>query len=141
MKKYLFSGIDNSISTDLSLAAFRLFSGLALAFGHGLGKIPPSERFINGTGELGFPFPSFFAHAAGISEFIGGLLLAFGLFTRPSALFVAITMFVAAFIKHADDSFGSAEKAYLYLGIALVYLIIGSGRYSLDNLFRRKLNI
>ena len=50
-------------------------------------------------------------------------------------------MFVAAFIRHADDPFGSAEKAYLYLVIGLVYFVLGSGRLSVDQLVRRRLNI
>lgn len=141
MKKLLFSGIDTTITSDLMLTALRVFSGLAMAFGHGIKKIPPSEGFINGTAKLGFPLPTFFAYAAGYSEFLGGIFLALGLMTRPAAFFVAATMFVAAFMKHGDDTFGSAEKAYLYFVIALVYLVIGAGRGSLDHLLRRKLNI
>ncbi len=141
MKKLLFGGIDNSITTDLVLTIFRVFTGLSLALAHGIKKVPPSDRFINNTAELGFPAPEFFAYAAGLAEFVGALLLAVGLFTRPSTFFIAITMIVAAFIKHADDSFGTAEKAYIYLAIALVYLILGSGRYSVDSLMRRRLNI
>ena len=61
--------------------------------------------------------------------------------TRPAAFFVSATMIVAAFVRHADDPFGSAEKAYLYLVIGLVYLVLGSGRLSLDQVIRRRLNI
>ena len=141
MKKLLFSGTENSITTDLMLALFRLFAGLSMAFGHGIKKVPPSEGFIEHTGDLGFPLPEFFAYAAGLSEFAGALLLAFGLFTRPAAFFLAITMFVAAFINHAGDPFGNAEKAYIYFAIAILYLVLGSGKFSVDNMVRRRLNI
>ena len=141
MKKLLFSGTENSITTDLMLALFRLFAGLSMAFGHGFKKVPPSEGFIEHTGDLGFPLPEFFAYAAGLSEFAGALLLAFGLFTRPAAFFLAITMFVAAFINHAGDPFGNAEKAYIYFAIAILYLVLGSGKFSVDNMVRRRLNI
>ena len=139
MKKLLFSGTENKVVTDMVLAMFRVFIGLSLAMAHGIKKVPPSEGFIKGTGEMGFPLPEFFGHAAGIAEFAGALLLAIGFSTRPAAFFVAITMFVAAFIKHADDPFGTAEKAYIYFAIALVYVILGSGRYSLDSLVRKRL--
>ena len=141
MKKLLFSGTENSITTDLSLSLFRLFAGLSMAFGHGIKKVPPSEGFVEHTGDLGFPLPEFFAYAAGLSEFAGALLLAFGVFTRPAAFFVAITMFVAAFINHAGDPFGNAEKAYIYFAIAILYLVLGSGKFSVDNMVRRRLNI
>ena len=141
MKKVLFSGTDNTITTDLMLAILRVFTGLAMAFGHGINKVPPSDGFIKNTGELGFPFPTFFAYAAGYSEFFGAILLALGLLSRPAAFLVSATMFVAGFINHAGDPFGRAEKAYLYFLLRLVYLVLGSGKFSLDYLIRRKLHI
>lgn len=141
MKKLLFSGTENTLKTDVSLALLRVYIGLSMAFAHGIKKIPPSEGFIEHTGDLGFPLPFVFAWSASLAEFAGALFLAFGLFTRPAAFFVAVTMFVAGFINHAGDPYGNAEKAIMYFAIAMVYLVVGSGRYSLDSLFRRKLNI
>ena len=112
-----------------------------MAFAHGIKKLPPSEGFIEHTGDLGFPIPLVFAWSASLAEFAGALLLAFGLFTRPAAFFVAATMFVAGFINHAGDPYGNAEKAIMYFAIAVVYLVLCSGRYSVDSFFRRKLNI
>ena len=141
MKKLLFSGTENSLTTDVLLTMLRVFAGLSLALAHGIKKIPPSAGFTEHIGGLGFPLPEFFAYAAGLAEFAGGLLLALGLFTRPAAFFVALTMFVAGFINHAGDSFGLAEKAYLYFAITIIYLALGSGRFSLDSFARRRLNI
>jgi putative oxidoreductase len=124
-------------SGELGLAALRIFSGLSMALAHGWGKMLPSERFIEGVGRLGFPWPTFFAHAAGYSEFIGGLLLSIGLATRPSAFFIMVTMLTAGFLSHADDPFGRKEKAFLYAVIMLVFLIRGGGRYSVDRLWRK----
>ena len=141
MIKYLFSGITNTIKTDLSLALLRLFTGLSLALAHGIGKVPPSAGFIEHTASLGFPLPTFFGWLAGLSEFVGALLLAFGLFTRPAALMVAATMFVAGFINHSSDPYGSAEKAYLYFAVSVLYLVLGSGKYSLDSIARNRLKL
>jgi len=139
MLKFVISGEDiKSNGLNLGLTILRVFVGLSIAFGHGLGKLPPSERFIEGTGNLGFPLPAFFAWSAGISEFFGGLLLALGLLTRPSAFFLAITMAVAAFLRHADDPFSGKEKALLFFVIFLLYLIVGSGKYGVDSLLRRR---
>ena len=119
-------------ASDLAFLVLRMFTGLAMALGHGMGKIPPSERFVNGVGELGFPVPLLFAWAAGLAEFAGGLLLAAGLFTRPAALMVLMTMLVAAFRRHAADPFDVKEKALLYAAIAFFFLIAGGGRLALD---------
>ena len=125
---------------DAGLLLLRLFTGLALAFGHGLGKLPPSAGFIETAGELGFPFPTFFAWAAGLTEFVGGLCLALGLGTRPAAVFIAFTMVVAAFGRHAGDPFSGMEKALLFLVIAVALFLTGSGRYGVDRLLQPKDN-
>lgn len=116
---------------DVGLLILRVGSGLFLAFGHGLGKMPPSEGFIGGAEKLGFPMPFFFAWMAGLSEFFGGLLIALGLFTRPAAFFVTCTMATAAFLRHADDPFGTKEKALLYFIIGIFFMLAGGGKYGL----------
>ena len=124
---------------NIAVLFLRFAIGLSMAFGHGMGKIPPSEGFIKGVGGMGFPAPAVFAWAAGISEFFGGLLIAIGLLTRPSAFFGAVTMFVAFFIRHADDPFGRKEKALLYLVIFVFLMVTGPGKYSLDERINKKL--
>ena len=116
----------------------RLGVGLPLAFAHGLGKIPPSQGFIDGTAEMGFPLPVVFAWAAALSEFLGGILVALGLATRPAALFAAITMAVATFVRHGGDPFGEMEKSFLFFVAFVTLLIAGGGRYALDAAIRRR---
>lgn len=138
-KSLLFGGAGGRTqAADVGLLLLRLFTGLALAFGHGIGKLPPSAGFVERTGSLGFPIPEFFAWAAGLAEFGGGLLLALGLMTRPASFFIGFTMLVAAFGRHAADPFGQKEKALLYLAIAMLYLLIGAGRYSVDHWLGKK---
>ncbi len=141
MKKLFFGSIENSNQVDLSLALFRVFIGLSLMLVHGVGKIPISDGFIEHIGSLGFPMPVIFAWCAALAEFAGAFLLAIGLFTRPASVMIAVTMFIAAFVNHGGDPFAVAEKAYLYLAIALVFVVLGSGRFGIDAMFRRKLNI
>jgi putative oxidoreductase len=139
MKRFLTGGAGGGDRTaDFGLLLFRMFVGLALAFGHGLGKLPPSERFLAGVVDMGFPAPLLFGWAAGLSEFVGGLLIAAGLMTRPAAVFAGVTMVVAAFIRQAGDPFSEIEKALLFLAAMVLFLLMGAGRYSLDALLRRK---
>lgn len=140
MLKWLISGSESgSFSAQFGLTFLRGFTGLSLAFAHGIGKIPPSERFIESVSRMGFPLPDFFAWAAGISEFFGGLLLAAGLMTRPSSFLIIVTMAVAAFVRHADDPFTTKEKALLFACVALLFLLVGCGKYGLDALIRRRM--
>jgi putative oxidoreductase len=120
------------IGVDVGLLLLRAYSGIALALAHGLQKLPPSQRFVETVGGLGFPWPGLFAYAAGLAEFAGGLLLAIGLLTRPSAFFILITMAVAVVGRHAADPFLGKEKALLYGVVALTFLIAGPGRFAAD---------
>lgn len=121
---------------DLGLTILRVFAGLALAYQHGWGKMPPSDGFIAGVEAMGFPMPIAFAWGAGLSEFLGGLLLAAGLATRPAALAIVGTMGVAAFVAHAGDDFGTREPALLFGSIGLAFACLGGGRFSLDRTLR-----
>lgn len=139
LKKILFSG-ESGLSpfANIGFALLRIFTGVALAFGHGIDKLPVSEKFIGIVGKLGFPVPTFFAWAAALSEFGGGIFLALGLFTRLSSLFVGFVMVVGLVGVHFNDPFLIKEKAFLYLFIALLFLFKGSGDLSLDSIFRKK---
>lgn len=138
MKKILFGTTpESSNSGEFSLAFLRVLAGLTMAFSHGLGKVPPPEMLVQGVAGIGFPMPEFFAWAAALSEFAGGILLALGLFTRPAAAFLSFTMFIAAMVVHAADPFAKKEMGLLYFAIALVFAIRGSGRWSVDHFIKK----
>jgi putative oxidoreductase len=119
-------------SADLGLLLLRLWFGLVLAFGHGWAKISGLEAFTAGVASRGIPLPGLLGPAAALSELAGGILLAIGLVSRIAAAFVAVTMLVAAFYIHASDPFAKKEFALAYAVAALVILVAGPGRLSLD---------
>lgn len=138
LRRLLFGGeTSNSPLTNLGLTLLRIFAGIGLMT-HGIGKMPPSEKFIEGVGTLGFPAPGFFAWAACLSEFAGGILLFLGLLTRPTAFFIACTMLTAAFGQHWNDPFARKEMALLYLFIALAFMFMGANSWSLDGILRNR---
>lgn len=126
-----------SKGADIGLLLLRVFAGLALALAHGWDKLPPSARFVSRVGEMGFPAPELFAWLAGLAEFGGGLLLALGLFTRPAALYVVTHFIFVVTLAHAGDTFVQREKPILFGMVALMYALVGPGRYSLDGLLNR----
>jgi putative oxidoreductase len=127
-----------ALSTRISagLLMLRLVAGLAFMF-HGWGKIQ------NPTGWMGpdAPIPGVFQALAAISEFGGGLAWILGLLTPLASFGLLCTMTVAAYF-HAfvlHDPFvpkgpgkGSYELAAVYFCIALLFLLAGPGRFSVD---------
>ena len=87
---------------------------------------------------LGIEFaPAFWGFMAAISEFFGGVCLILGVVFRPACILLTITMLVAA-ISHLSrgDGLGGASHA-IELGIVFLSLIlIGAGKYSLDEKLR-----
>jgi putative oxidoreductase len=139
LKKILFGGESGlSLLANIGLTLLRGFAGIGMAFGHGIGKLPVSDKFVEGVGKIGFPMPAFFAWAAALSEFACGILLALGLFTRLSSFFIGFTMLVGVLGVHLYDPFEKQEKAFLYLFIALLFLFKGANDWSLDSIFREK---
>lgn len=124
---------------SVGVLILRVTAGLMMAT-HGYGKVfgGNMEQFAGGVGEMGFPFPLFFAWVAALSEFLGGIGLALGLGTRISAAFVAGTMFVACFVRHAADPLAVKELAILYLAIMLFFMSFGGGKWAVERLICKK---
>jgi putative oxidoreductase len=64
------------------------------------------------------------------------LLIVLGLITRPTSLFVAGHFVFVVFLAHAGDAFRQRELALFFLVGALLFLLAGAGRYSVDALIR-----
>ena len=137
-KKVLFAGESGlSVAANAGLALLRIFAGISIAAAHGIGKIPPGEGLVTRAEELGFPAPVVFAWAAALSEFLGGIFLALGLFTRLAAFFIACTMLVAILGVHAADPYQKKELAFMYFFVAAAFMLKGSGDWSVDALLRK----
>jgi putative oxidoreductase len=125
-------------SSALGLGVIRVGFGVTLALAHGFGKLRDLGEFTGKVVAKGIWLAEVMAPAAVLSEVLGGLLLALGLFARPAAACVAVTMLVAAFVVHAGDPFGRRELALAYACVAIGVLLAGPGRYSLDAWWRSR---
>jgi putative oxidoreductase len=125
---------------DAGLLLLRVAAGLALALLHGIGKIPPGQGFVGHVGGLGFPVSATaWAWAAAFAEFGGGLLLAIGLLTRPVAALVALHFVFVVFVAHAGDAISDRELPLFFLFTALLFTLVGAGRYAVDALITRRI--
>ncbi len=124
--------------TGATHALLRVITG-ALFMQHGVQKlfgllVDPSRTW---TGA-----PPMFSQYwfAGVLEVFGGLLIVFGLFTRPVAFLLAGEMAVAYFQSHAPRSFwpvlNGGESAVLFCFIFLYLFATAAGPFSVDAVLR-----
>ena len=105
----------------------------------------------HGTQKLfGFPVmpdgglpPAFsFFWVGGVLEFVGGLMILLGLFTRPVAFLLAGEMAVAYWMFHAPQSFypvlNGGDASILYCFVFLYLVFAGPGPWSLDAVLRQR---
>ena len=111
-------------------ALLRLVAGLAFAE-HGAQKL---FGVLGGTAQ---PLASQFG-LAGIIEFLGGIMIAIGLFTSPVAFVASGQMAWAFFQQHLPRGFwpiqNGGELAVVYCFLWLFVASTGSGKWSVDAL-------
>ncbi len=129
----------NELISSAGILWLRVLAGVGIAY-HGYGKVFGGhvQMMVEGVGKMGFPAPEFFAWAAALSELAGGIALVVGLGTRVAALFVFITMSVAAFVAHKADPFQAKELALAYWCASGALMGLGGGLFSLDFLLGKK---
>lgn len=126
-------------AADIGLFLLRLHAGVSICSG-GYDKFPAPNWFVDQVGGLGWPAPALFANCAGAAEYIGGALLVVGLLTRPVAVFLTITMAVAAFQLQEIRALRTINVAHLYFWVYLMFVFTGAGSWSLDRLFSKSVD-
>ena len=118
---------------SVGLLFLRVLAGAGIAY-HGYGKVfgGHMSQMAEGVAALGFPSPLFFAWAASLSEFAGGICLVLGLGSRVAALMIFFTMTVAAFMTHAEDPLKVKELALAYWAISGALVLTGPGSLAFD---------
>ena len=133
------------LSSLQSLSRFRDFGVLVLrlAFGFQLVKVSwqnalmPTQKlpeFVNYLTTLGFPFPTAGAYVSAYTEFIGGILLVLGLWTRPTAILLIVNFTVAFFLAHlaVNDTYQNTFPSANLIAVNVFLLFNGAGNYSVD---------
>jgi len=124
----------------------RVYWGLQLAQ-NGWGKLHNLGHVSEFFSSLGLPAPGYTAVFISSVEFVGGILLVFGLFSRFVGLVLTIDMTMAYILGDREallsifsdpDKF-TAAAPYTILFAALLILIFGPGKYALDTLLLRRL--
>jgi putative oxidoreductase len=142
--KLLVSGASLLQSPFLLALRVYIFSQLFIS---GQGKLSNIAKVSDYFASLGVPLPTLNAYLAGATEAFGSLLLIIGLASRLSAIPVAFTMLIAyltADLEAVTKIFSDPDKfvkddAFPYFAGALIILIFGPGRLSIDGLIKWRL--
>ena len=122
---------------SVGLVVLRLVMGAAFVL-HGWPKINNPLGWMGPEATM----PGLLQGLAALAEFGGGMALVVGLLTRLASLGILSNMVVALAIvhlPHGDPFVGkpggrSFEPAAVYLACAVLFLLLGPGRFSLDAL-------
>ena len=122
---------------DKGILLVRVVFGISIA-AHGYPKVMGGAEKWEMVGSVVFGnLPMGLTVAAGaiaaFSEFLGGILLAIGLFTRIACIFLACTMLGAlSYHLMSGDPFGKYSHALEVLVVFLMFLFTGAKTCSLD---------
>lgn len=136
LKRFL-QPIPQPTFASAALLLLRLVAGAAFVL-HGWGKIQNPFAWLPPQAPISIP--AVFQFLAAISEFGGGIGWVLGLLSPLASLGIGCTMAVAVYFHSmiAKDPFvnmtggPSYEPALVFLAIALVILVLGPGKFSLD---------
>ncbi|GAB3916578.1 DoxX family protein [Larkinella terrae] len=133
----------NSIFTALN--RFRPYAPflLRLAFGYqlidaaGHTALHPAEgipAYGNWLKDLGFPLPLVGAALSAYTEFLGGILMIIGLWTRWAAFFLLINFVFAILFGHLaiSDNYKNTLPAINLLAMSVFLQLNGPGKPSID---------
>lgn len=123
---------------DITYVVFRILIGLGFML-HGGQKL---FGWFGGPGGGGsVPLTSLFG-AAGVIEFVAGLAVLLGFFTRVAAGLAALEMLVAYVYVHRPQGWipllNGGEAAWLYFAAFLVLSVYGAGKWSLEKKLLKK---
>ena len=111
----------------------------------GWGKLHNLPHVVEFFTSLGIPAPALNAYFVSGLEFLGGILLAIGLGSRPIALMFTVDMIVAYVTADRAAFFSIFSKPedfiaatpFAFLMASLIVLIFGPGRFAVDYLIGR----
>ncbi len=122
--------------------AGRVLMSLIFLIG-GIGKFTAQAATLRSMIAYGVPLPELVYWGALATEIGGGLLLLFGMFTRPVALLLAVFCLITAFVFHDVPSDPAAMlhfyKNLCMAGGLLQLAAFGSGLLSIDTLILKRL--
>jgi putative oxidoreductase len=121
-------------TSELAALILRLFTAFVLVYGTQDNVFSQARmlEFRDFLQQNGFPFPLASAYLSAYAQFIAGILLGLGLFTRAAGLVMVINFVVALVMVHRGLPFSANIAPLAMLVNALFFAIAGAPAFSLD---------
>ncbi len=121
-------------------ALLRILTGAFLVYGvwDNMLSIERMREFAGFLRANNFPLPEVLAPFSVYTQFLAGVGLVLGLFTRWSGLVVTATFIVGVAMVHWNQSFREWWPAIVLVGLGLLFATRGGGRYAIDTLLGGK---
>ena len=129
------------VVSDCGMLLLRVAVSLEIAIVHGFKKIGVGvSQAENIPNPLHLPdaFNNVFAIAANI---VFPFFVLIGFFTRLSTLPTLAVTLTGYFVVHWNDTLLEKDTPFIYSLIFLIILILGPGKYSVDNSIHKKLSV
>ncbi len=114
-----------------AIAALRIIVGFFIAY-HGY-EVFDAGKMKDYTGWEAFKGSSFMPYLGKGAEFVAGVLLMLGLFTRVAALITIGTFAYIVFFIGKGKFWMEDQHPFLFVLLGVFFLFTGSGAFSLDN--------
>ncbi|MCH9030948.1 MAG: DoxX family protein [candidate division Zixibacteria bacterium] len=147
-----------NLTQNIGPLPIRIMFGIAFIY-YGIPKLfdPQTHEFITGMlTQIGVPAPDFMTYVVGAVETLGGLSLIVGVFTPFASAALIPVMLVALFNVHISQGFSfmhiismteagpqfgvpGYEVNLIYIAGLFTLILVGAGKYSLDNIITLRL--
>jgi len=122
---------------DLALLLLRIVFAVLFLF-HGIHKVKHGVGWMEGLLQ-GHGLPGFLRYGVFLGEVLAPVLVIVGLFTRPAAAVMSVTMIFALWLVHYPNDFVinpqggglQIELQLLFLFLGVFFSLVGAGRLSL----------
>ena len=142
MKRFL------QVLRDLALLIGRVgLGGILIAHGWRRWQVQGIQQQVDYVSQFGTPYPQVAAWGAILLELVGGIFLVVGALTPLVALAVVAQQvlticytnwFKGPYLLNAQGGYVGGYEFNVSLGLlALIFVVFGAGRASIDRLFRR----
>lgn len=140
-----FSSIMKKITQFLSnnstyaIAIVRVITGLLMIY-HGKEVFDGAllEEYAKWDQFKSFSNPLLIATIGKATEFICGILLAFGFLTRIGALLLILSMLYITFFIGKGEFWYADQHPFMFVLLGIIYLFAGGGHWSLDQKFSKQ---
>ena len=120
--------------SDFAPLILRLFIASVLVYGTADNVFHQEQmlEFRDFLATNGFPMPLASAHLSAYGQFLSGILLGIGLFTRLAATVVTVNFVIALAMVHVGLPFNANIAPMAMLVGGVFFVLYGAPRYSLD---------